>query len=195
MKAKGKQTGHPGACALRGTWQIVPLILSAVVMCLTRTDAAFAQTADFQIVWVVVGEAEANANGPPVRAGRHVFMASDLMSLSMKNVKVARVDVAPAVSQIATGQRLCISSLKITAYAPGAEVLKSAPLSVSVRQDQKQKLALMRDKNDICVTPNAAGEYPIRFASLLPAADGTTRGSQIFLRVSAAGAHAAASKQ
>ncbi|MET0497857.1 MAG: hypothetical protein ABW106_06250 [Steroidobacteraceae bacterium] len=156
---------------------------------------AVAQTADFQIVWVVVGEAEANAGGPPVRAGRHVFMASDLMALSMKNVKVARVDVAPAVSQITTGQRLCISSLTITAYAPGAEVLKSAPLSVSVRQDQKQKLALMRDKKDVCVTPNAVGEYPIRFSSLLPAADGTTRGSQIFLRVSAPNApHTAATK-
>ena len=165
---------------------MVPLILSAVVICLTRPDTVLAQAADFQIVWVVVGEAEANAGGPPVRAGRHVFMASDLMSLSLKNVKVARVDVAPAVSQITTGQRLCISSLTITAYAPGAEVLKSAPLSISVRQDQKQKLALMRDKNDVCVTPNAVGEYPIRFTSLLPATDGTTRGSQIFLRVSAA---------
>jgi hypothetical protein len=110
-------------------------------------------------------------------------MASDLMALSMKNVKVSRLDVAPAVSTISIGQRVCVSSLNIVAYDPGGTALVSAPLSISVRQDQKQKLALTRDKTDICVTPGDAGEYPIRFASLLPARDGTTRGAQIFLRV------------
>jgi hypothetical protein len=139
---------------------------------------------DFQIVWVLVGEAEANAGNKPARAGNHLFMASDLMTLSMQNVKVARVDVAPTVSSIPTGQRLCVSSLTIKAFDPAGGTLKSAPLSISVRQDQKQKLALDRNKNDICITPSASGEYPIRFSSLLPANDGTTRGAQIFVRVS-----------
>jgi len=139
---------------------------------------------DFQIVWVLVGEAEANAGDKPARAGNHLFMASDLMTLSMQNVKVARVDVAPTVSSIPTGQRLCVSSLTIKAFDPAGGTLKSAPLSISVRQDQKQKLALERNKNDICITPSASGEYPIRFSSLLPANDGTTRGAQIFVRVS-----------
>jgi hypothetical protein len=139
---------------------------------------------DFQIVWVSVGEAEANRGEKPARAGSHLFMASDLMSLSMKNVKVARVDVAPSVSQIPIGKRLCVSSLSIKAFDPAGGTLPNAPLSISVRQDQKQKLALERTKDDICVTPSAPGEYPIRFSSLLPAKDGTTRGAQIFLRVS-----------
>jgi hypothetical protein len=138
---------------------------------------------DFQIVWVVVGEAEANVGKQPVRAGRHLFMAGDLLDYSMKSIKVARIDVSPAVSQLVIGTRLCVSSLTVTAYDSEARILERAPLSISVRQDQKQKLALQRDKNDICVTPNEAGEYPMRFASLLPARDGTTRGAQIFLRV------------
>ena len=118
-------------------------------------------------------------------------MASELMSLSMKNVKVARLDVAPAVSTISVGQQLCVSSLNMIAYGPDGAALASAPLSISIRQDQKQKLALTRGKTDICVTPEDPGEYPIRFASLLPARDGTTRGAQIFLRVGNKSASAA----
>lgn len=146
----------------------------------------------FQIVWVVVGEAEANVGDRPPRAGRHLFMASELMTFSMKNVKVSRIDVSPAVTEITAGVRLCVSSLNIKAYGDEGAALESAPLSISVRQDQKQKLTLTRERNDICVTPSAAGEYPMRFASLLPARDGTTRGAQIFLRVAAANAAAAA---
>lgn len=141
---------------------------------------------DFQVVWVVVGEAEATAGNRPVRAGNHLFMASDLMSLSMKNVKVARLEVTPAVSQIIAGQRLCVSALSIAAYGPEGVRLESAPLSISIRQDQKQKLALSRDKTDFCVSPSEPGEYPIRFSSLLPAKDGTMRGAQLFLRVGTA---------
>ena len=179
---------------MTGWRHIVPLVLLAILVRSAWSDAVVAQS-DFQIVWVVVGEAEANAGDRPARAGRHLFMAPELMSLSIKNVKVSRVEVAPAVSQIAAGQRLCVSSLNITAYDPGGGTLKSAPLSISIRQDHKQKLALDWNKGDICVTPSAAGEYPIRFTSLLPAVDGTTRGAQIFLRVSEANdAHAADSK-
>lgn len=148
---------------------------------------------DFQIVWVVVGEAEANTGKRPARAGRHLFMASELMALSMRNVKVSRIDVSPAVNEIATGTRLCVSSLNIMAYDTDGAVLEAAPLSISVRQDQKLKLDMSRGKNDICVRPIEAGEYPLRFASLLPARDGTTRGAQIFLRVTAANASASGS--
>lgn len=170
-------------------WRIAaPALLVSALICWAGPAKVAAQTTDFQIVWVVVGEAEANTGSRSARAGSHLFMASDLMSLSMKNVKVSRIDVAPAVSQIEPGQRLCVSSLSITAYDPGGDLLKSAPLSISVRQDQKQRLALEREKADICVTPTVAGEYPIRFASLLPAPDGTTRGAQIFLRVGEANA-------
>lgn len=164
---------------------VLSLLMLPTMVCLAWAVRGYAQ--DFQIVWVIVGEAEANAGNRPARAGRHLFMAPDLMSLSLKNVKVSRVDVAPAVTQIPIGQRVCISSLSITAFDPDGGPLKNAPLSVSVRQDQKQRLALERNDADICVTPAAAGEYPIRFASLLPAHDGTTRGAQIFLRVAEGG--------
>jgi hypothetical protein len=168
-----------GRCNHRG-----PLILAVamVYFCEVGAPSGQAVAQDFQIVWVAVGEAEATSADKP-RAGSRLFMAADLMSLSMKNVKVSRVDVSPSVSRLPIGQRLCVSSLSIKAFDAGGGTLKSAPLSISVRQDQKQKLVLERNKNDVCITPSAAGEYPIRFASLLPANDGTTRGAQIFVRV------------
>jgi hypothetical protein len=61
--------------------------------------------------------------------------------------------------------------------------VKRAPLSVSVRQDHRNVLALKSRKQDICVQPTAAGEYPVRFTSLIPAPDGKTEVAQIFLRV------------
>jgi hypothetical protein len=170
------------------------LLLSVVAACAGVCGRIAAQGADFQIVWVVVGEAESNTGERPARVGRHLFMAPDLIALSLKNVKVSRIDVAPSVTQIAAGQRLCVSSLNIIAYGPVGDALKRAPLSISVRQDQKQRLDLERDAKDVCVTPSAPGEYPIRFASLLPAPDGTTRGAQIFLRVGSATADSQAAR-
>jgi hypothetical protein len=99
----------------------------------------------------------------------------------MHDVKIARVDVEPPVMQIAVGQQLCLSGLKVTAYDASGKVV-AAPLSVSVRQDHKDRLQLQRSKSDICVRPADAGEYPIRLTSLLPATDGTMRGAQLFLR-------------
>ena len=37
--------------------------------------------------------------------------------------------------------------------------------------------------DDICVKAVSAGEFPLRFASMLPATDGSMRGAQVFLRV------------
>ena len=173
---QSRQTG-------RRRWQVRLVALCSAALVSVVCGSLVAQ--DFQIVWVVVGEAEATAGNRPARAGRHLFMASELMTLSMKNVKVSRIEVAPAVTQLTAGVRLCVSSLNIIAYDNEGAALERAPLSISVRQDQKQKLALTREKNDICVSPSEAGEYPMRFASLLPARDGTTRGAQIFLRVTA----------
>ena len=161
-----------------------PLLLAVAMVYFGQLagHSGIASSQEFQIVWVAVGEAEATTGNKP-RAGSHLFMASDLMALSMKNVKVARVEVLPSVSTVPAGQRLCVSSLSIKAFDAGGGAVKRAPLSISVRQDQKQKLVLDRDKSDICVTPTVPGEYPIRFASLLPANDGTMRGAQIFVRV------------
>lgn len=173
-------------------WQNTSGLLATVLLAVGGIAARQAVAQNFQIVWVVVGEAEATAGTRPARVGKQLFMASELMTLSMQNVKVARLDVAPAVSTISVGQQLCVSSLNMVAYDSNGAALASAPLSISIRQDQKQKLALTRGKRDICVTPEDVGEYPIRFSSLLPARDGTTRGAQIFLRVGNKSANVAA---
>lgn len=141
------------------------------------------RAADFQIVWVVIGEAATSAGDQPVRAGRHLFMAPELADLSLKRVNVARVEAEPTVTNLAVGERFCLTSLKIIASGGDGSVVKHAPLSVSVRQDHRDALGLQRRKDDICVQAASAGEYPIRFTSLLPALDGTARGAQIFLRV------------
>lgn len=145
--------------------------------------AASLRAADFQIVWVTIGDAAAVSGGSPVRAGRHLFMASELAQFALRQVSVARVEVSPEIKDLAIGERFCLTSLRITAVDGQREPVKQAPLSVSVRQDHRDTLGLERRKNDICVRPIAAGEYPIRFTSLVPAADGTTRGAQMFLRV------------
>ncbi|HMN47185.1 MAG TPA: hypothetical protein PKE27_21585 [Povalibacter sp.] len=158
------------------------LWLTGIALLLTAGPSQ-TQIADFQIVWVVIGDVATSAGDQPVQAGRHLFMASDLADLSLKQVRVSRIEVDPTVTALHAGDRLCLSSLKIRATAPDGSLVKRAPLSVSVRQDHRDSLQLERTRRDICMQPDAAGEYPVRFTSLLPAADGSTRGAQIFVRV------------
>lgn len=138
---------------------------------------------DFQIVWVVIGEAATAENGGPARAARHLFMAPDLLDMSMNNVKVSRVDVQPAVTEIDLGERLCLSSLSMRAFGPDQQLIAAAPLSIAVRQDHRERLGLRRSRRDVCLRPHDPGEYPVRLTSLMPAPDGTMRGAQLFLRV------------
>ena len=142
-----------------------------------------ANAADFQIVWVVVGDAVTSSGAEPSRAGRHLFMASDLAEMSLDQISVRTLDVEPRVSEVTVGQRFCLTSLRIDASGKNGEPVKRAPLSVSVRQDHRNVLALKSRKQDICVQPSAAGEFPIRFTSLIPAPDGRTEVAQVFLRV------------
>ncbi|MFC4310326.1 hypothetical protein ACFPN2_14630 [Steroidobacter flavus] len=144
---------------------------------------AIAQEGPFQIVWVVIGEAASGSDKDPAHAGRQLFMASDLVSKSLANVKVEQVDVEPVVNELAIGQRLCVAKMNIRALGPGKQPIGGAPLSISIRQDHKQRLGLSRSKRDICLQPSEAGEYPVRLTSMLPARDGTTRGAQVYLRV------------
>jgi hypothetical protein len=137
----------------------------------------------FQIVWVVIGEAASATDKGSAHAGRQLFMASDLVSRSLANVKIEQVDVTPVISELAIGERLCLTAMNIRTLGPGREPVGEAPLSISVRQDHKQRLGLSRSKRDICVTPTDAGEYPLRLTSMLPANDGTMRGAQVFIRV------------
>lgn len=157
-----------GLLALAGIWAL--------------SSTANAQS-PFQIVWVVIGEASSPSDKDPAHAGRQLFMASDLVSKNLANVRVEQVEVEPVIQELAIGQRLCVTQMSIRATGPGRQEIGGAPLSISVRQDHKQRLGLSRSKRDICLQPNAAGEYPVRLTSLLPARDGTTRGAQVFIRV------------
>lgn len=145
--------------------------------------AALAQP-DFQIVWVRVGEAATQSDAGQARAGRRLFDAGDLASLSMNNVRITRIDAEPVVSHIRVGEQWCLSRLHLSARDADQQPAPSAPLSVTVRQDQREHLGIRRSRKDICVRPNAPGEYPIRLTSLLPAPDGSMRGAQVFVRVS-----------
>jgi len=144
---------------------------------------ASTQAADFQIVWISVGEVASAPVGRTARAGRQLFMAPDLVQFSLNKVTVARVEVEPAVVSLRVGQQFCLTSLHVLASADDHKEIDNAPLSVSVRQDQRERMSMKRAKADICFVPTSAGEYPVRFNSLLPARDGTIRGAQIFLRV------------
>lgn len=150
---------------------------------LLASAAVPAQVADFQIVWINVGEVAAAANGERARAGRQLFMAPDLVEFSLNKVTVARVNVEPSVVPLKVGQRFCLTSLRVQANSEEREDVDDAPLSVAVRQDHRERLAIQRSRRNICFKPTEGGEYPVRFNSLLPARDGTTRGAQIFLRV------------
>jgi hypothetical protein len=137
----------------------------------------------FQIVWVIIGEASTSNGSAPPRAGRRLFDAGDLASLSLKNVHVAGVEVEPVVSEIRVGDQWCLSSLRMHAYGPEREPISAAPLSITVRQDHREHLGIRRSRQDICLRPVKPGEYSVRLTSLLPAPDGTMRGVQVFLRV------------
>lgn len=163
--------------------QLITASFGATVASLLAVTLAFAQIADFQIVWVNIGEVAAAPEGERVRVGRQLFMAPDLVDFSLKKVTVARVDVEPAVVPLKVGQRFCLTALDVQASSEDRSIVEDAPLTVSVRQDHREQLALQRGKKNICFTPNEGGEYPVRLNSLLPARDGTTRGAQIFLRV------------
>lgn len=137
-----------------------------------------------KIVWVVIGEASAGTAGHPAGAGRQLFMADELANFSLQRVQVARIDVEPTIVELQVGERFCVSQLQIGAFTSAGTAIARSPMSISVRQDHKEPMGLDRRKNDICVKAIRDGEYPIRFTSLLPAADGTMRGAQIFVRVS-----------
>ncbi|WP_218042602.1 hypothetical protein [Steroidobacter gossypii] len=144
---------------------------------------AAAQGSLFQIVWVVIGEASSATDQQPAKAGRQLFTASDLVSASLADVTVEQVEVGPVIKQLAIGERLCLTEMSIRTTGPGKEPVGGAPLSISVRQDHKQRLGLKRSKRNICLQPTEGGEYPVRLTSMLPARDGTMRGAQVYIRV------------
>jgi hypothetical protein len=180
-RSRGSHRTSPRFSLRRARWlagNAAVLLWSFLAMPLTGS----AQPVDYQVAWIVIGDAAAADEQGQVRAGTQLFRASDLLKLSLNDVKVARVSVEPVVTQLTVGAQICISSLAIRAFAPDQQPIAGAPLSISVRQDQRDRLRKTRSKGDICLRPEQAGEYPVRLTSLLPAPDGSVRGAQIFLR-------------
>ena len=160
--------------------------LVALTAGLLLSAMAHPAAGEFQIVWVQIGDAASSADTQQSRAGRRLFMASDVADMSLKQISVSKVEATPAVTVLVVGERFCVTALTIVATGPDHVPVKGAPLSVSIRQDHRDALGLDRREDDICVRPSVAGEYPMRFTSVLPATDGTNRGAQIYLRVSPA---------
>jgi hypothetical protein len=134
--------------------------------CVAAMIPTFAQ--DFEVAWSTVGEV--------------VSKGKDTVPVQQSS-KVVRVDVQPVVVPIAPGKQVCISTLEVRAFTADGHPLAGAPLTITIREDQKVQLQLARPKGDLCMHPTDPGEYPIRFTSKLPAPDATLRGAQIFLRV------------
>lgn len=146
-----------------------PSICRIVVTLLTGcfAAAALAQRADFKVLWSTLGNV--------VSTGKDAAKVQP-------GSKIVRVDVEPAIVNVAVGKQLCLSTLQVRAIGPDSQPLAGAPLSISIREDQKVSLQLTHPKGDICMRPARAGEYPVRFTSKLPAPDDTRRGAQLFLR-------------
>jgi hypothetical protein len=194
MKGASDFLVHHGRRRPAGPVAMVIAGLTLAALCMTvsaRTAMAQGQAVDFQVVWVVIGEAATADNKHAGRAGRQLFVASDLLEMTLHNIKVTRIDVEPVIMEIRVGEEICLSGLTMRAFGSDQQPIGGAPLSVAVRQDHKERLGLQRSKRDICVRPADAGEYPMRLTSLLPAPDGTMRGAQVFLRAKepAAAAH------
>lgn len=167
-------------------WAVVATTMAlGVAASLVGSSCTAVAQVGFQIVWVTIGEAATAQNKRATRVGRQLFLASDLLNMSLDKVKVARVDVEPVIVEVGVGEQLCLSALTMRAFGPDQKPIDGAPLSITIRQDHKERLRLNRSKRDICVKPADAGEYPVRVTSLLPAPDGTMRGAQVFLRARA----------
>ncbi len=144
-------------------------VVAVLAGCFAAGPPASAQTVDFKVVWSTLGEVpSAGKDAAPIQRG----------------AKVVRVDVQPAIVEVAAGTQVCISALQVHAFGPDGRALAGAPVTIAVREDHKQQLQLTRPKGDICMRPARQGEYPIRFTSKLPAPDDTLRGAQVFLRAS-----------
>lgn len=171
---------HVGARA--GARAVTGLAIAAALTGIGAATSAIAQEG-FQIVWVAVGEAATSDDSGNARAGRRLFDAGDLASLSLDKVRIVRIEAEPVITDIDVGEEWCVSSLEMRAFGPDQKLVPSAPVTVTVRQDHREEIRLRRSRKDICLRPTTAGEYPLRFTSLLPAPDGSMRGAQVFVRV------------
>lgn len=144
--------------------------------------AAFAVSAqsNLNIVWREVAQAHSNAAG----ASPTVQPLAAASAPAPATVKVDRLVVSPAIVSGSVGKTVCISQLDIAAYTESGQRAQGVPVSVDMQQDHLRKLTFTPRARDLCFRPQQAGEYIIRLSSKVPAADGTLRGAQVFVRVS-----------
>jgi hypothetical protein len=181
---KMDQTMNTSAVQFRRTVRSAAIISTATILALCGL-AGTAGALDFQVAWIAIGEAAASAGDGSVRATRELVPIADLtQQLTRHGAKVTRVAIEPTVLEVVTGEQVCISALHIRAFGADGRQISGVPLSITVREDLREKLQLARSPRDICVRPSRGGEYPIRFTSKLPAPDGSTRGAQVFVRAS-----------
>ncbi|MET0988402.1 MAG: hypothetical protein ABW034_23630 [Steroidobacteraceae bacterium] len=143
--------------------------------------AAFAVSAqsNLKIVWREVGQTHSNAAG----ASPTVQPLAAASAPIPATVKVDRLVVSPAIVSGTVGKPVCISQLDIAAYTESGQRMQGVPVSVDMQQDHLRKLTFTPKDKDLCFRPLQAGEYIIRLSSKVPAADGTVRGAQVFVRV------------
>jgi hypothetical protein len=143
------------------------VLAACLLTCPAASDRSVAQSVDFKVAWITIGET--------------VSSAGNEAAMIERGTKIARVDVQPTVVEVAVGKQVCIGSLQVRTFSAEGRPIAGAPLTIAVRQDHKLPLQLTHSK-DICMRPARSGEYAIRFTSKVPASDDTLRGAQIFLR-------------
>jgi hypothetical protein len=159
-------------------------LVSMLAFWIAPCAARAGETVDFQVAWIAVGEAAASTDEQAARAGRQLFTAADLARLNGQRTRAARVAIEPEVLQVTVGEQICIGALQIRVFGADGRQISGAPLTITVRKDQREQLQLARSSREFCMRPSRSGEYAVRFTSLLPAPDGSTRGAQMFLRAS-----------
>jgi hypothetical protein len=142
---------------------------AALLTCGWIAVTAAGQAVEFKVAWTTIGTIVS-----PGDSGTAALQ---------RDTRIANVDVQPTIIELAVGKELCVSSLQVRTFGADRKPVAGVRLQIAVRKDQMQPLQLKRAKG-ICMQPARSGEYPIRFTSEVPAADGTLRGAQIFLRAS-----------
>src|SRR5215217_9674331 len=92
------------------------IVIAVLLGCGAAAPPAVAQTADFQVVWSTFGEVVSTAKEAPA---------------IKRDSKIVRVDVQPAILEVAVGKQVCLSALQVRAFDRDARSLAGAPMTVS----------------------------------------------------------------
>jgi hypothetical protein len=156
-------------------------MLSRVTALLVLMLAAIASAQPaLQIAWRHVTQVRSNAaGGTPT-----VDPLPTLAQPATTRLKVDRIAVSPAIISSKVGKPVCIGQLDVAAYTDQGQRAPDVLLILDMQEEQLRNVTFSAKGKDLCLTPMRAGEFTLRFSSRVPAADGTFRGAQIFVRVS-----------